>query len=386
MMIIIGINAIGIRHSGGAQVLLDLLNGFIKIPEIKKIKIFASPDRIFKFPNSNKLEIIDAPSITNNLIIRFFWLQFCFRNCLNNHKCDIVYNFATLAGKLSVPQILAISQSLYFSKEAIKTYFISANVPLIKRVRKIFEPFLMKILFKISASNCKKVIVQTETMKELVYKKLHIPKNKIIVVLPEIPNFFCGRKKTTRKIFKDKELDSNSKNWLYVGNTEPYKNLKIIYEVAKLAEEENKKWKFHIITPGKNGLYHHPLIKYYRYMGRETLEEIYLRADALIMPSLTETVGLPLLEAISNGVPVVAADRPYAHEICGDSALYFNPYCSSELFQYLSELNNNNILYKQIINNQKVQIKKFNKTVNAKNIFKILKKHLVKINISKNNR
>ena len=71
-MVILGINAIGTRHSGAAQVLLDLLEGLIKIPEIKKIKIFASSDRIFKFPNNNKLEIIDAPRITKNLILRFF--------------------------------------------------------------------------------------------------------------------------------------------------------------------------------------------------------------------------------------------------------------------------------------------------------------------------
>lgn len=165
-MVILGINAIGTRHSGAAQVLLDLLEELIKIPEIKKIKIFASSDRIFKFQNNDKIEIIDAPSITNNLIIRFFWLQLCFKYWLKTYKCDIIYNFNNLAGKLSVPQILFIHQSLYFSKEAIKSYFISANVPLINCIRKILEPFLMKILFKISTNSCKKVVVQTETMKE----------------------------------------------------------------------------------------------------------------------------------------------------------------------------------------------------------------------------
>ena len=43
------------------------------------------------------------------------------------------------------------------------------------------------------------------------------------------------------------------------------------------------------------------------------------------MPSLVETVGLPLLEAMSLNVPVLAADRPYAHDICEDAAVYFDP-------------------------------------------------------------
>ena len=51
----------------------------------------------------------------------------------------------------------------------------------------------------------------------------------------------------------------------------------------------------------------------------------------LALPSLVETVGLPLLESMSLGVPVVAADRPYAREICGDAAEFFDPK-SSESF------------------------------------------------------
>jgi glycosyltransferase involved in cell wall biosynthesis len=374
-MVILGINAIGTRHSGAAQVLLDLLEGLIKIPEIKKIKIFASSDRIFKFPNSDKLEITDAPFITNNLIIRFFWLQFCFGHWLNNYKCDIVYNFNNLAGKLSVPQVLFIQQSLYFSREAINSYFISPNVPLISRIRMLLEPFLMKMFF-ISANNCKKVIVQTETMKEWVYNKLNIPEDKIIVILPGIPFFFNSKKTAKRKLFK--EINNNLKNWLYVGSTAPFKNLKLIYEVAKIAESENVNWKFHIVTSGKSVPYHHPLIKYYKYMDRGTLKEIYLGVDALIMPSLVETVGLPMLEAMSIGIPVVATGRPYAHEICGDNALYFNPHCPSELFQCLLKLSNNIKFCKKLISKQKIRCKIFNQQANTEKTYEILLKAIDK--------
>ena len=45
----------------------------------------------------------------------------------------------------------------------------------------------------------------------------------------------------------------------------------------------------------------------------------------MIFPSLCETLGLPLQEAMSAGLPVLAADLPYAREVCGDYASYFNP-------------------------------------------------------------
>src|SRR5262249_33836628 len=61
------------------------------------------------------------------------------------------------------------------------------------------------------------------------------------------------------------------------------------------------------------------------YLAPAALAEAYGLADALVMPSIVETVGLPMLEAMHLGTPVVAADRPYAHDICGDAATYFDP-------------------------------------------------------------
>jgi glycosyltransferase involved in cell wall biosynthesis len=43
------------------------------------------------------------------------------------------------------------------------------------------------------------------------------------------------------------------------------------------------------------------------------------------MPSIVETVGLPMLEAAACGLPVVAADRPYARDVCAEAAAYFDP-------------------------------------------------------------
>lgn len=61
------------------------------------------------------------------------------------------------------------------------------------------------------------------------------------------------------------------------------------------------------------------------HLKRETLRSAYHLATAIVMPSLVETVGLPMIEAMSLGKPVIAADRPYAHDICEDAALFYDP-------------------------------------------------------------
>jgi len=57
----------------------------------------------------------------------------------------------------------------------------------------------------------------------------------------------------------------------------------------------------------------------------------YEKADALIFPSVLESYGLPLIEAMIIGIPILAADLPYARVLCGDEAIYFDPASSESL-------------------------------------------------------
>jgi glycosyltransferase involved in cell wall biosynthesis len=58
------------------------------------------------------------------------------------------------------------------------------------------------------------------------------------------------------------------------------------------------------------------------YVGDEELAELYRRAVALVFPSRYEGFGLPVLEALASGTPVVASDDAAVREVAGDAALY----------------------------------------------------------------
>lgn len=66
-------------------------------------------------------------------------------------------------------------------------------------------------------------------------------------------------------------------------------------------------------------------------LGDRELAELYSRASALILPSLTEGFGLPLVEAMHFGIPVIASDIPIFREIGGDYPLYFEVGSPSDL-------------------------------------------------------
>ena len=69
----------------------------------------------------------------------------------------------------------------------------------------------------------------------------------------------------------------------------------------------------------------------------ECLSE-YEKADALIFPSVLESYGLPLVEAMVMGIPIVAADLPYARVLCGDEGVYFDPASAESLLEGCKEL------------------------------------------------
>ena len=61
------------------------------------------------------------------------------------------------------------------------------------------------------------------------------------------------------------------------------------------------------------------------YIARQALDEVYARAAIFTFPSLAEGFGMPVLEAMSNGIPVITSDRSALPEVAGDAALLVDP-------------------------------------------------------------
>jgi glycosyltransferase involved in cell wall biosynthesis len=55
-------------------------------------------------------------------------------------------------------------------------------------------------------------------------------------------------------------------------------------------------------------------------------DDLYQKADIFVYPSVVESFGHPLIEAMAQGLPIVAADVPINREICRDAALFFDPF------------------------------------------------------------
>ena len=66
-------------------------------------------------------------------------------------------------------------------------------------------------------------------------------------------------------------------------------------------------------------------------LGQAETQRLYSQADVFVFPSLTESFGFPMVEAMAHGLPIIAADTPVNREICEDAAVYFSPLDCQEL-------------------------------------------------------
>ncbi len=125
------------------------------------------------------------------------------------------------------------------------------------------------------------------------------------------------------------------KFFLYVGNAYPHKNLERLLEAWKKLQAPSSNNK--LILVGGEDYFYKQLKEKVKQMGladsvvfygpasRGELNNLYKNTVALVFPSLMEGFGLPGLEAMANGCPVICSDIPVFREIYGEAALYFDP-------------------------------------------------------------
>jgi glycosyltransferase involved in cell wall biosynthesis len=77
----------------------------------------------------------------------------------------------------------------------------------------------------------------------------------------------------------------------------------------------------------------------------------YRHTQALIKPTLIETLGLPFLEAMHFGLPILTSDLDFAHAVCGDAAEYFDPWDPASILQAILRLKGDETLRSRLIEN-----------------------------------
>jgi glycosyltransferase involved in cell wall biosynthesis len=126
---------------------------------------------------------------------------------------------------------------------------------------------------------------------------------------------------------------------LYAGNIKPHKNLERLIEAFHLMRHDDPNLKdVQLLIIGdeiskyatlRRAVHSHKLHKHVRFFGfvsDQTLAALYRLANVFVFPSLYEGFGLPPLEAMASGTPVITSNVSSLPEVVGDAALMIDPY------------------------------------------------------------
>ena len=108
------------------------------------------------------------------------------------------------------------------------------------------------------------------------------------------------------------------------------------------------------------------------YIENEDLPAVYNLAETLVYPSLLEGFGLPIIEAMKCGVPVIASDIPALAEVAGGAAALMNPRDAKQLADKIFEVLENQKLRSELIASGLERSKIFSWRKTAEEMFKIL--------------
>jgi glycosyltransferase involved in cell wall biosynthesis len=139
--------------------------------------------------------------------------------------------------------------------------------------------------------------------------------------------------------------------WLFVGSQEPRKNIAGLLEGYEAYVRNHSSprplwlaggagWKNQAWQPRLSVLEQHGLVRRLGYVSEQSLLELYRRAAALIFPSWYEGFGLPVLEAMSQGCPVICSNRSSMPEVGGEAPLYVDPAQPLEIMTAMKRIEN----------------------------------------------
>ncbi|HYG75042.1 MAG TPA: glycosyltransferase family 1 protein [Planctomycetota bacterium] len=271
--------------------------------------------------------------------IRTLWRNFRLQSCTYKDQCDLLHGPTyALPGLMTKPAVVTIHDVIAFSHPLFCT-------PGSARVQKQIIPK--------SVSVARRIIVPSLASKEELLRNVKEASAERIDVIPwgvgeefrplsGIETMSEGARAAARAA-----LNLPERYVLYVGNIEPKKNLPALIQ-AFFAAKMNKKFPHKLVIAGQKGwsmdnlerlIREHKAADYVYFTGyvpQRALPAMYSLADLFVMPSLVEGFGMPVLEAMACGCPVVISSDAALQEVCASAARTV-PYDAQKPLQPLRE-------------------------------------------------
>ena len=217
-----------------------------------------------------------------------------------------------------------------------------------------------------SVRSARRVITISEASRQDLHDFFEIPLDKIDVVLPGVDQVFRSVPADQVNAFREKQ-GITGRFILHVGTLQPRKNVPVLLEAFSLSRAKGtvlvlagaKGWQYDEIFAMIKDLGLERRVHFTGYVADQELPLWYNAADALVFPSIYEGFGMPVLEAMACGTPVIAARTSSIPEAGGEAALYFEPQDAAALARHIDSVLDDDRLAKHMQQSGLEQAQKF---------------------------
>lgn len=233
---------------------------------------------------------------------------------------------------------------------------------------------------KYSVDNAKRVITISKSSKNDIIKNYGVEESKVDVVNLGLKEIIMNSSHTSLK-----EFGIEKKFILFVGTLQPRKNIVGLIKAFAILPQ-NIKNEHKLVIIGKKGWLYEDILKapsmygvgdntvFLDYIKDEDLPNFYKSAEVFVLPSLYEGFGLPILEAMRYGCPVITSNVSSMPEAGGDAALYFDPEDIEDIKDKIEKVLTDNALRQKMIEKGNEYYKKFTWEKAAKQVLASVEK------------
>ncbi len=330
------------ENAGVGHYVYYLIKSLLQIDKENEYYLFFYDHKIkaHEFEQSN-VRIIYFPGLENIGKIPFFYRHWFIPHILRLYRLDIYHNPANIIPLFYLHKSVVTIHDLAIYKNSDwfpdRQYFTKLiNIP-------------------VSIKRAKKIIAVSENTKNDIVKIFKIDPAKVEVIYEGVDDY---NQLTLDETKIRPELKISQPYFLFLGTLEPRKNLVRLVEAFNEFLKDNKDYK--LILAGKKGWKYEPIFQTIEkfglkdkvidigYVNKE--EKVFLLRNALSLafPSLYEGFGLPILEAMNMGVPIITSNIASIPELVIDNAVLVDPYSVDSIKGALSKMANDKQLREKL--------------------------------------
>jgi len=363
MRIGIDIRLIGKKQTGSEAVVFNLVknlalidneNEYILFTDILDEKNITKIKKELEIENKKNFKIISLGKVN-----KFLW------------------NFWTL------PMYLRKNHVDIYHTQYITPWFVPKSVKIVTIIHDIsfnFFPqfikfsdlFFLKTLIPISLKRADKIIAVSEFTKEEIIKYYRINPEKIECVYNSINDNFLTDEVSEEKVREVKIKYNLPENFiLYIGTLQPRKNIPQLIKAFGRIKDRLGNFKLVICGNKKSHNYDEKIeesiktknlensVIFPGFIDEEDKKFVYKLAHVFVFPSLYEGFGIPILEAMSQNIPVLASNIPSLKEIAENGALYFDVTSLDDFSKKLYSISMDNDLRRELTKIGKARVSFF---------------------------